>query len=311
MKNKLSIVYDITKECPLNCPICCMGAHSGKEARKGELSFEEKLELAEQFAELSEEYDIRIDFSGGEILTDENDLKIVRKASEILGKDKIGISMSGYEVDDKMAAEISEYASECEMTMDVIPGRLYRLRPKVYSEYAAKAIPHLKRHGVTVGIQTVLANSNCNESNLRELYAYLLAAGVDNWSLLKFYPSGRGANFSNEALSKSAELWSVKFIRGLDENTYLTCKPKIDFHYTMEGHKKHDVECRCVKKSIGILPNGDVTSCFWAVDSETGIISPKFNLGNVKRMTLLEIMRSEKARYWSNCAHICELPKSA
>jgi ligand-binding sensor protein len=84
-------------------------------------------------------------------------------------------------------------------------------------------------------------------------------------------------------------------------------KPKVDFHYLMPGHSKYTTECRCVRKSIGILPNGDVVACFWALDSATGAIDPKFLLGNVKESSLLEILNSEKARYWSDCSHGCEL----
>ena len=84
-------------------------------------------------------------------------------------------------------------------------------------------------------------------------------------------------------------------------------KPEVDFHYLMPGHKKYTSVCRCVRHSIGILPNGDVVACFWALDSSTGAVDPKFLLGNVKGNSLLEILNGEKARYWSDCEHCCEL----
>ena len=75
----------------------------------------------------------------------------------------------------------------------------------------------------------------------------------------------------------------------------------------MPGHSKYTNVCRCVRHSIGILPNGDVISCFWALDSTTGVVAPKFLLGNIKENTLWEILNGEKARYWSDCEHCCEL----
>jgi len=90
------------------------------------------------------------------------------------------------------------------------------------------------------------------------------------------------------------------------ENTSFN-KPKIDFHYTMPGHEKHTDICRCVKKSIGILPNGKVTACFWAVNGATEITHEKFFLGDVREQTLVEILNSDKAKYWTRGCHSCEL----
>ena len=75
----------------------------------------------------------------------------------------------------------------------------------------------------------------------------------------------------------------------------------------MKGHKKYSRECRCVRKSIGVLPNGSVTSCFWAIDSSMEIIDSKYLLGSVKDNTMDEILNGDKAAYWMNCAHECEL----
>ena len=91
------------------------------------------------------------------------------------------------------------------------------------------------------------------------------------------------------------------------ENTHSAHKPEVDFHYLMPGHKKYSNICRCVRHSIGILPNGDVVACFWALDSNTDTVDPKFLLGNVRDNPLLEILNNEKARYWSDCEHYCEL----
>ena len=307
MKSKLSVIYDITKKCPWDCSICCMGACSGTDALKDELSLECKLHLMDDLKQVSQIRDVSIDFSGGEIFTNMDNVMVVEKAASLLGKERVGISSSGFLVDDKLAERLSYCISECEMTMDVVPGQHYALRPTGYAIAAAKAIPHLQRYGVNVGIQTVLAHSNCNEKALQDIYCYLCEAGVDHWSILKVYPSGRGVNYVSEVLSEKEEEWAVKFITALDEANTSANKPEIDFHYTMKGHKKYSTECRCVRKSIGILPDGMVTSCFWAVDSNTGIVDPKFMLGSVKESNLVEIISNKKSAYWLACSHECEL----
>lgn len=305
--SKLSVIYDITKKCPWNCSICCMGAVSGCEALEGELSLERKLSLMDDLKEVNKSRDVYIDFSGGEIFTNMENVCVIEKAAALLGKEKVGISTSGFMMSDYLAKRLSNCICGCEMTMDVVPGQEYSLRPIGYSVAAANALPYLQKYGIQVGIQTVLARSNCNERNLKDLYEYLCKAGVDNWSLLKFYPSGRGANYKQEVLTEGEEAWAVSFITELDAANACKQKPTIDFHYTMKGHSKYSRECRCVRKSIGIMPDGSVTSCFWAIDAFTDIIDSKYLLGSVKRDTLGAILQGNKAAYWMKCVHECEL----
>lgn len=303
----LSIVYDMTRRCPWECSICCMGAVNGLEALEGELPQSRKLALIDEAASLDR--NARIDFSGGEIFTDLGNLEVIEYAGKVLGRDRVGISCSGYRIDDRIAQRLSQAVSECEMTMDVPPGKDYALRPRGYAIAAARALPHLQRYGITTGIQTVLASSNINEENLTQLYQWLCENRVDNWSLLRFFPQGRGANYRHECLSEVEELRTVQFIQKLDKSNLSSQKPRVDFHYTMKGHDKYTCECRCVRKSIGIMPDGQVTACFWAVDANTGIIDPKYLLGSLQKNTLGEILSGRQACYWNERIHRCELER--
>lgn len=305
MNSDLSIVYDMTRRCPWRCSICCMGAEPGPEALEGELPQSRKLSIIDEAAAL--ERNVRIDFSGGEIFTDVSNLDVIEHAAAVLGRERVGISCSGYRIDDEAARRLSRAVSECEMTMDVPPGDRYALRPSGYALAAANALPYLQRYGITTGIQTVLARSNTNADVLTRLYRWLCQHQVDNWSLLRFFPQGRGANFGDECLSDQEGQWAVSFIQGLSNANPSSRKPKVDFHYTLKGHAKYTCECRCVRKSIGIMPDGRVTACFWAVNANTGIIDPKYLLGSLRENTLGEILSGERALYWSDQIHCCEL----
>ncbi len=305
MKETLSVVYDMTKLCPWNCPICCMGASSKQDACQDELPLARKLALMEEVRDL--ERPVKLDFSGGEILTNPENLTVIERAAALLGRERIGISASGWHINNDTAARLSACCAECEMTMDTPPGRPYVLRPTAYAAAAAEAVRPLRAHGVRVGIQTVLARSNTNAGNLTELYGWLCENGVDEWSLLRFYPSGRGAAFPDERLFPELECWAVHFIQRLDRENPSPHKPSVNFHYTMAGHPKSSSECRCVRKSIGILPDGKVTACFWAVDANTGIVDPKFLLGSLKENSLKEILSGAAAAYWTTKPHCCEL----
>lgn len=305
----LSIIYDVTKRCPWNCPICCMGATSDRSCIGKELSLDEKLSVVRQVRELTTNgYDVRVDLSGGELFTNIPDHKALIKAfSEVLGKDKIGVSCSGYGIDKELAEFLADTVHDVEMTMDVVPGRRYFLRPNGYSSVAANAVHLLKDAGCEVGLQTVASRYNSGYADALAVFAWTSASRVDNWSILRFFPSGRGAAFPDAAMTDEECAGYVRMVQDIAAQYPVGNKPKIDFHYLMPGHSKYSSVCRCVRHSIGILPNGDVVACFWALDTNTGAVDPKFLLGNVREQSLLEILNGERARYWSDCEHCCEL----
>ena len=306
---KLSIIYDVTKRCPWNCPICCMGATSDRSCLCNELSLDEKLSVVSQVRELSENsYDVRVDLSGGELFTNTADHKALLKAfSDTLGREKIGVSCSGYGIDKELARFLADTVHDVEMTMDIAPCRPYALRPSGYSITAANAVHLLKAAGCEVGLQTVASRYNSGYDEALAVFAWASASRVDNWSILRFFPSGRGAAFPDAAMTDEECASYVRMVQDMAQRCPVEHPPKIDFHYLMPGHSKYSSVCRCVRHSIGILPNGDVVACFWALDTNTGAIDPKFLPGNVREQSLLEILNGERARYWSACEHCCEL----
>lgn len=306
---KLSVIYDVTALCPWNCAICCMGATSDKACRSNELTQEQKLDIVCQVKELNEhDYDVRVDLSGGELFTDiPAHMELLAAFSDALGREKIGVSCSGYGIDRKLAKFLGRTVHDVEMTMDVVPYQSYKLRRTTYSVAAAKAVPLLKEAGCKVGLQTVASTYNSSYVDALAVFAWACANGVDNWSILRFFPSGRGADYPEAAMTDDQCAGYVRMVQDMAASLPVGHKPEVDFHYLMPGHKKYTDVCRCVRHSIGILPNGDVVACFWALDSNTGTVDPKFLLGNVKDNSLLEILNGERAHYWSDCEHCCEL----
>ena len=301
---KFTIIWDMTRLCPFHCPICCMGA-TPADPGADEMNYVTKRKVVEQIRQLAAQRSIQVDLSGGEIMTDLQNLKIAEEIAKIIGKENLGISTSGYGITKETASYLSTITGEVELTMDTLPGVAYRLRPPEYAWTAARAVPHLKTYGIRTGIQTVLTKSNCNHRNLTALYYWLCHNHVDEWSLLRFYPTGRGADYPEECLSNEELLEVVHELQRLDQENPSTVKPSLHFHYTMKGHDGYTTECRCVKKSIGILPNGDVTACFWASDRESHISEELFRLGNVRTESLSQILENPHSRYWQEQPHTC------
>ena len=295
----LSVIWNITGRCIWDCAFCVMDAGMG--CSRAELSYAEKQTAIEHLRGV----DCRVDLSGGEVMLDrEGHLPLIAKLSHMLGKDNLGISCSGVNIGEEEAGFLARFVSEVEMTMDARPGCSFPQRPKGYHTVAGKATDLLVANGVRVGLQTVLTRVHYGDPGLLVgLYDWLAAHGVSVWSLLRFFPTGRGAAYPELALSEKEN-------RLLVDRAKLLCRsgggPKLDVHYLLPGTDK-DEHCRCVRKSIGVLPGGDVTSCFWGLDGSGDIAGSRFLLGNIARTPLAEILEGENARRWARYYGCCPL----
>lgn len=81
----------------------------------------------------------------------------------------------------------------------------------------------------------------------------------------------------------------------------------MQFHYLLPNHERHTLSCRCVKNSIGILPTGEVTACFWALTNDMRIADDIFSLGKMPEQTLTEILEGERAMRWKNGNWSCQI----
>jgi MoaA/NifB/PqqE/SkfB family radical SAM enzyme len=276
---------------------------AGPAASYGEMSLEQKLRAAKELAKAK----CRVDLSGGEVMCCREDhLQVIELLSHALGRKNVGLSCSGAFINDSTAQRLSGLVGEVEMTMDAHPNRDFRYRPAAYHQTAARAGILLKRRGVRVGIQTVIIREHTRFFLLRELYQWICDNRIDAWSILKFFPSGRGRHYPELEPSDSECREIVALVHDLDAANPDSGKPKCDIHYLMPGTEK-ERGCRCVKKSVGILPDGRVTACFWGLDTRGSLKNDKFLLGNITRQSFDEILSGENARFWREYCGECYL----
>jgi MoaA/NifB/PqqE/SkfB family radical SAM enzyme len=291
---KISVIWNITGKCPWTCKFCCMD--SGPKNCLPEMSLEEKSHVADQLGSCG----YKVDLSGGEVMFNRKDhLPLIERLSANLGRENLGISCSGAYIDNKISRRLARLVSAVEMTMDTHPDRDFPWRPKAYHKTAAKAAALLLAEGIETGLQTVTTIEHKKNGLLEELYAWICETGINNWSILKFFPSGRGASYPEIELSDDDCLKIVAKIMAMDMDmaNQSARKPKIDIHYLMPGSEKPGT-CRCVKRSIGILPDGRVTSCFWSLDMAGRFLDDKFYLGNLTKENIGKILSGPRARYW-------------
>jgi MoaA/NifB/PqqE/SkfB family radical SAM enzyme len=300
-EKKLSVIWNVTGKCPWTCKFCCMD--SGIKNCLPEMTLEEKFHVADQLGA----YGCKVDLSGGEVMLNRKDhLPLIERLSTNLGRENLGISCSGAYIGNTLARKLAPLVADVEMTMDAHPDRSFPWRQQAYHKTAAKAAKALLSAEVETGLQTVVTVEHKESGLLEELYEWICETGVNNWSILKFFPSGRGVLYPELELSDEDCRKIVERIRSMDTENPSARKPKIDFHYLMPGAEK-PCACRCVKHSIGILPDGRVTSCFWGLDKKGRFINDKFYLGNLLQETIEKILSGPRARYWLNYSGACAI----
>lgn len=222
---------------------------------------------------------------------------LVLHASERLGSDNVGLSTSGVFVDD-IIDKLQGKISDIEVTLDAAPFDYYKARPIGYHEYAGNGLINLKKHGFTVGAQTVLTKNNIVPSVINRLFDWLCENNIDKWSLLRFFPSGRGSKFADLTPTYDEYCEVVKHIKSISQNS---SDLFVHFQYLLPNHDSYTLSCRAVKRSFGILPDGTVISCFWALDKDNRPMTEEFNLGRVPFQHINDILTSNKANRWRSC----------
>lgn len=305
-----SVIWNLTRLGPWSCKICCVDAVCSQGncqvnqendiyfSFKDELNFIQKKEIIDQMVPGK----FRIDFSGGELLIDPLNVDLVLHASERLGAENVGISISGAFLTDEIIDKLAGKIDNVELTLDYVPFKSYHLRPFGYHEQAAYAVMRLKDKGLNVGVQTVLLKDNIQKEKLIEIYEWLKKNNVDEWSLLRFFPAGRGRNYVHLMPSENEYKDVVSTIKDVTKDGAV----KISFQYLLPDHHRHTLECRAVKKSIGILPDGRVIACFWAITNGMNIEDNRFYLGDLREQALDEILSGPRANFWRDKKHYCK-----
>ncbi len=304
-----TIIWNMTRKCPWNCTFCCVSAKyigsfnkqnkSETAINDDELNYNQKIKIIDQL----KKGDFRIDFSGGDLLIDSSNLDVILYASEKIGYENVGISVSGAFLDEKTIERLKGKIHDVEMTMDKVPFKYYPYRPIGYHEYTAHAAVHLRRAGIRVGIQTVLTKGNIDKKSIDSLFAWLVNHDINEWSLIRYFQSGRGVNFKNLEPTHKEYCEVVDYIKKISEGSNL----EIHFQYLLPNHDGYTLDCRAVKKSIGILPDGVVTSCFWGLDDDMKPLDDKYHLGKLPVENIYDILSNDKAAYWCDKYHSCEI----
>jgi len=263
-------IWNLTKVCTWDCSFCCMSAIKVGQVNGGEsLNFSEKIKVLEILATNK----MKIDFSGGDPLYNPEDFAIVERAVEIMPRDFIDISMTGVDFNEKKLALLKK-VGKVEISIDNVPKDSNRFRPKGFNLSAINILKTLVEENIFCSAVTTLYPLSADKNNLKRLYELLCINQVPKWNILRFYPVGRGLKLSNLYIDDEKTLELMDFLDSLGSG-----ETEIVFQHSLKI-LRGEYQCHAAIKSIGILPNGTVTACGWALDKNSNPL-PGFCLGKL------------------------------
>ncbi|ABP66735.1 Radical SAM domain protein [Caldicellulosiruptor saccharolyticus DSM 8903] len=314
----MKVIWNLTRLCNWNCVICCVDAvHvSNKQIPEiqkrlilngKELTFEEKVKIVN---DLYNSGINSIDFSGGNLLLINDNIKLLQYAASKFSKDCLSISIPGNNLNFELICNLKDYVSKVEFTLDNVEGDKDGSRPNGFVELAKNAIKLCVKENITVCVSTVLKKSNVSPKNLSKIYYFLIENGVEEWEILRFYQVGRAANIYALNPDDSELKEAIKYIDELKKENII----QISYQHSLKNKIHGNVKCNALSHSIGIFADGTVSACAWALGYNGRPIDENFVLGKMPEQSLKDIIESDKALKWNsnelkNSASICQPDK--
>lgn len=278
------VIWNLTNVCPWGCEFCCVAAKQAclkpafVEGAGVELSLESKLAILRQLIKLG----IEIDFSGGDPLYFEDDYVVIGAATDVLPKEMLDVSTTGAGFT-KRKFDMLMKIGRVELTLDTLDSVDNPCRPKGYSASSMRALTKLTSAGVRCSAVTILYPLTMTRENLSDVHKWLCENGISHWSVLKFSAVGRGADREDLAVSNQQYLEAMRFIEGLGGSVNVAFQHSLR---VMAG----TYMCHAAHESFGILPDGAVVSCAWALDRD-GRPLDGFRIGKMPEEDLDEILK--------------------
>ena len=275
-------IWNLTNICPWSCSFCCMSAVKAEKInyQSNLLSIDTKLKILQILASNN----VKIDFSGGDPLFFSDDFFIVEEAIKLMPKEMIDISITGVNFTSEKLALVKK-VGKVEVSIDNVPGALNRFRPTGFNSSAISILEEMAKEGVFCSGVTTLYPGTSERDNLSAVYELLCKKRIPKWNILRYYLVGRGSKLSELAIPEDELLSIMDFLDSFNGFT------EIAFQHSLRI-LRGQYRCHAANKSIGILPDGTVIACGWALDENSKPL-PGFELGKLPKNdfpTILEVV---------------------
>lgn len=276
-------IWNVTSYCPWDCEFCCVSAKTigkGEKDNKGgdDLDLETKMKILDQLVACG----IKIDFSGGDPLYFEDDYALVSRAADLLPPKQINVSTTGVGFTEKKLAVLRR-VGKVELTLDNVEPVNNPHRPKGYNLSSMNALKILVQEGIRCSAVTILYPFTMTKDNLRNIHTWLCENGVPQWDILRYRTVGKGSDNLDFLSQRDEYIEIMEFIKSLGGPV------KIAFQHSLKLLTGED-RCRALHDSIGIMPDGTVVSCAWALDPN-GKPWDGFAIGKVPEENLADVLK--------------------
>ena len=277
-------IWNLTDVCPWNCAFCCMSAKNlNANSLRDKLDIRKKIKILKILAANG----VKIDFSGGDPLFRHEDFTVVEEATKILPKEKIDVSMTGYEFN-KKKLHLLKKVGKVEISIDNVPGEVNPFRPKEFNFSAISTLETIAKEGIFCSAVTTLYPHTANKESLKKLFELLCEKMIPKWNILRFYPVGRGVKLSNLNLAEKELIEIMDFLDLLNGSTEIALQHSLRI---LRG----EYQCHAAVKSIGILPDGTISACGWGLDENSRPL-PCFELGKLPKDSLDNTLKKAREK---------------
>ena len=277
-------VWEITLACCFRCAYC---GSSGGKARENELSTAECLDVAKQLSDLGCR---RVSMIGGEVFMRKDWPEIVQALTS--RNVKVCIITNGFRMTPEIIAELKRVRIESVAVSIDGPERVHdRFRQKGSYARALETLTALSSAGIPVSVITALRADNA--PLLPEFFETLKQYPIFAWQIQACSPMGNASKNEVDVRFDAKEV--MEFIKRINGTThfYVGAADNIGY-YTLEEPFVRGIEgltyggCSAGLTTVGIDSIGNVRGC-------ESMYDPRFNEGNLREKSLLDIWTDPKA----------------
>ena len=280
--SRIRVVWNLTNRCPFNCPMCVASANKRKEKNI------DKNLLLDSILSFGKE-NVTIDFSGGDPLFIKEDIELVKKASQILGKDNVSISSTGLSLSKLSDDELCSLAGGYDMTYD-FPKQYSEqdIRDKRYNSINFEQCIRLQKLGINVEI--FIPIRNIDDIYFEQLAKDICEINPTSVNLLKCMPLNNLFDTDKiDSVDKTIFFKSLLKKFGYKGEIGINCALQEDF--------KESNNCNMLtERKVGLDQFGNLYTCIWASDLLIDKKENPFYLGNLFESSLLDILNSHEVQ---------------
>lgn len=259
-----------------------------KQKEGKELTLIHKLEILENL----KDFNVSIDFAGGDPLACYENFIVLKRASEIFGKNNISITSTGLINGKYKLEDVAKYIGEYEFTYDE-PDNNNICRPRGYNSINLEIASKFAKMGVKTKAQLPLHKANFGIENIRNIISKLSEKNIDELLLMRTFPVGRAfgtrVEMDRDVLKDNIEIY-LYYAKQFNLKIRLQCALK----HLIPEREGLENPCDLMRESFGINFQGKLLVSAWANDNNGYPISDDFVLGDLTKEEFSEIKETQK-----------------